>query len=132
VIQNFKIDQTRTFSSLLLLGVEAKTAFGDNYRQETTRDGLPKWVAQLAAEFRAFGRPQWELINVGLVDEKNPGESILPGTPVELLDFEIGVMEKKNREGAVIGVQVWYRAGSLRPIGAVPNHKPRPTADAVH
>ena len=129
VIQNFKIDQTRTFSSVLLLGVEPKTAFGDPYRQETAKDGTPKWVAQLAAEFRAFGRPQRELINVGLVSEKDPGEGLVPGTPVELLDFEIGVMERKNREGQVTGVQVWYRAGSIRPTSAV-GHKPRPAQAA--
>lgn len=125
MIQNFKIDQTRTFSSVLLLGVEAKTAFGESDRQETTRDGMPKWTAQLAAEFRAFGRPQRELINVGLIAEKNPGDGLMPGTPVELLDFEIGVMEKKNRDGQVIGVQVWYRAGSLRAISAM-SGKSRP------
>jgi hypothetical protein len=119
MIQNFKIDQTRTFSSVLLLGVEAKTAFGESDRQETTRDGIPKWTAQLAAEFRAFGRPQRELINVGLIADRNPGDGLMPGTPVELLDFEIGVMEKKNRDGQVIGVQVWYRAGSLRAISAM-------------
>lgn len=119
MIQNFKIDQTRTFSSVLLLGVEAKTAFGESDRQELTREGLPKWTAQLAAEFRAFGRPQRELINVGLIAERNPGDGLMPGTPVELLDFEIGVMEKKNRDGQVIGVQVWYRAGSLRAISAM-------------
>ena len=119
MIQNFKIDQTRTFSSVLLLGVEAKTAFGESDRQELTREGLPKWTAQLAAEFRAFGRPQRELINVGLIADRNPGDGLMPGTPVELLDFEIGVMEKKNRDGQVIGVQVWYRAGSLRAISAM-------------
>jgi hypothetical protein len=119
VIQNFKVDQTRTFSSVLLLGVEPKTAFGDPYRQETAKDGTPKWVAQLAAEFRAFGRPQRELINVGLTSEKDPGEGVMPGTPVELLDFEIGVMERKNREGQVTGVQVWYRASAIRPTAAI-------------
>lgn len=66
MIQNFQIDQARTFGSVLFLGVEPKTAFGDPYRQETAKDGTPKWVAQVAAEFRAFGRPQRELINVGL------------------------------------------------------------------
>lgn len=119
MIQNFKIDQTRTFNSVLLLGVEAKTPFGQSDQQETTKDGVLRWVAQLAAEFRAFGRPQRELINVGLIAVRNPGEGLLPGTPVELLDFEIGVMEKKNRDGELVGVQVWYRAGSLRAISAV-------------
>lgn len=118
MLQNFKVDQARTFVSLLLLGVDAKTAFGDPFRQEVSKDGTPKWTAQIAAEFVAFGRPQRELINVGLVSDKNPGDNLAPGTPVEVSDFEIGVMEKKNRDGQVIGVQVWYRAGSLRAISA--------------
>ncbi len=67
-----------------------------------------------------------------MVSEKNPGESLTPGTPVELLDFEIGVMERKNREGTVVGVQVWYRAGGLRPTSATaPVGRPRPVADAA-
>lgn len=127
MIQNFKVDQVRTFNSVLLLGVEPKTAFGDPHRQETAKDGTPKWVAQLAAEFRAFGRPQRELINVGLTGQKDPGEGLLPGTPVELIDFEIGVMERRTRDGQVTGVQVWYRAGSIRSTGALPTSKPRPS-----
>lgn len=104
MIQNFKVDQTRT----------------------------PKWVAQLAAEFRAFGRPQRELINVGVTSEKDPGEGLLPGTPVELLDFEIGVMERKNRENQVTGVQIWYRAGAIRSTAAVGQApKPRATEGAA-
>ena len=118
MIQNFQIDQARTFSSVLFLGVEPKTAFGDPYRQETAKDGTPKWVGQVAAEFRAFGRPQRELLNVGVTAVKDPGEGLVPGTPVELIDFEIGVMERRNREGQVTGVQVWYRAGSIRPTSA--------------
>ena len=130
--QNFMVDQVRTFNSVLLLGVEPKTAFGDPYRQETTKDGTPKWVGQFAVEFRAFGRAQRELINVGLVSDKNPGEAIAPGTPVELLDFEIGVMERRNREGTVTGVQVWYRAGALRPTSATGHAaKPRPPETAA-
>lgn len=127
MIQNFQVDQTRTFSSVLFLGVEPKTAFGDPYRQETAKDGTPKWVAQVAAEFRAFGRPQRELINVGLTGAKDPGDGVAPGTPVELIDFEIGVMERRNREGQVTGVQVWYREGSIRPTSATGHaSKPRP------
>ncbi len=38
---------------------------------------------------------------------------------MELVDFEIGVMEKTKRdpntgEERVIGVQVWYRCGQIR------------------
>jgi hypothetical protein len=81
VIQNYKIDQTRTFVSLMLLGVSAKPVFGDKSgRQETTKAGVPKWVAQLAAEFRAFGRPRRELINVTIDAESDPGAGLAPGT----------------------------------------------------
>jgi hypothetical protein len=129
VIQNYKIDQARTFGSLMLLGVSPKLVFGDNARQETTKAGVPKWVAQLAAEFRAFGRPVRELINVTIDAEKDPGQGIAPGTFMELIDFEIGVMEKRNRDGQVVGVQVWYRASAMRPTSATSN-KPQPAMAA--
>lgn len=131
MIQNYKIDQTRTFVSLMLLGVAPKLAFGDNERQETSKDGRLKWAAQLAAEFRVFGRPQRELINVTIEADKDPGEGLAPGTLMELIDFEIGVMEKRSRDGSQItGVQVWYRASAMRPISAS-GSKPRPTAEAA-
>ncbi len=120
MIQNFKIDQAATFGSIRLLSVAPKTAFGDQYRQETTKDGVPKWEAQLVAGFRQFGRTQNEIIKVGIAAEGDPGEGIAPASPVELVDFEIGVMEKTKRdpntgEERVIGVQVWYRCGQIRP-----------------
>lgn len=130
MIQNYKIDQAATFASLMLLGVAPKLAFGENGRQETTKAGTPKWVGQLAAEFRAFGRPVRELINVTIDAESDPGEGLAPGTLMELVDFEIGVMEKRNREGQVIGVQVWYRASAMRPTSAT-TPRPRPTPHAV-
>lgn len=128
MIQNFKIDQAQTFASLLLLCCEPKTAFGDQFRQETTKDGLPKWEAQLVAGFRQFGRPQNEIIKVGIASEQNPGDAVAPHTPVELVGFEIGVMEKRNRDEQVIGVQVWYRCQEIRPIAATgSDRKPRST-----
>jgi len=119
VIQNFKIDQAATFDSIRLLSVAPKTAFGDQYRQESTKDGVAKWEAQLVAGFRQFGRTQNEIIKVGIAAEHDPGEGIAPASPVELVDFEIGVMEKTKRdpntgEERVIGVQVWYRCGQIR------------------
>jgi hypothetical protein len=133
VIQNFKIDQAATFASLLLLSCEPKTAFGDQYRQETTKDGTPKWEAQFVAGFRRFGRADNEIIKVGIAAERNPGEAIPPATPVQLVDFEIGVMDKRDREGTVTGAQVWYRCGEIRPTTATPGDgKARgPAAEAV-
>lgn len=46
---------------------------------------------------------------------------------MDLLDFEIGAMERKNRESQLTGVQVWYRAGAIRSTAATgPAVKPRP------
>lgn len=123
MIQNFKIDQAATFDSVRLLSVEPKTAFGDQFRQETTKDGVPKWEAQLVAGFRQFGKVQNEIIKAGIAAEQDPGEGIAPATPVELIDFEIGVMEKSRRDASsgeerVVGVQVWYRCQAIRPIAA--------------
>ena len=132
MIQNFKIDQAATFDSIRLLSVAPKTAFGDQYRQETTKDGVPKWEAQLVAGFRQFGRTQNEIIKVGIAAEHDPGEGIAAASPVELVDFEIGVMEKTKRdsntgEERVIGVQVWYRCGQIRST-AEPGRKQRPVS----
>ena len=136
-MQNFKIDQALTFLSVLLLSCEPKTAFGDQYRQETTKDGTPKWEAQLVAAFQQFGRPQNEIIKVGIASERNPGDGIAVATPVQLVDFEIGVMERKKKDPAtgderVVGVQVWYRCAEIRPLSATGGGKPRPAAEAVN
>lgn len=116
MIQNFAIDQAATFESLLFLSCEPKTAFGDSFRQETTKDGLPKWEAQLVARFRQFGRATNEIIKVGLTSERPPAGDLAPATPVELVGFEIGVMDKKDRNGNVTGAQVWYRCQDLRAL----------------
>lgn len=131
--QSYKIDQARTFERVRYLDCEPKLAFGDPDRQETTKDGQGKYVAQLAAQFRQFGRSVGELLNVGLVGETNPCEGIAPGTPVELIDFEIGVGEKTKRdpdtgERRVIGVQVWYRCSEIRPIAETPADRKQRTA----
>lgn len=113
--QTFVIDQARTFDKVILLSVEEKLAFGTD-KQDTTKDGTPKWEAQVAAGFRAFGRTQNEVLRVGVASTSNPAEAIQPYSPVELLGFQVGVMEKTGRDGQVIGFQVWYRADEIRSI----------------
>lgn len=131
--QSYKIDQARTFERVRYLDCEPKRAFGDPDRQEMTKDGQGKYVAQLAAQFRQFGRSVGEMLSVGLVGETNPCEGIAPGTPVELIDFEIGVGEKTKRdpdtgERRVVGVQVWYRCSEIRPISETPADRKQRTA----
>jgi hypothetical protein len=119
--QTYKIDQAATFAGVILLSVEPKIAFNST-EQERTTDGVPKWEAQLVAGFRQFGRTNNEVLKVGLISHTNPGDGVAPYTPVELVEFELGVMERKNRQGEITGVQVWYRAGELRSTAAI-NHR---------
>ena len=118
MIQNFAIDQAATFESLLFLSCEPKTASatvpaGDHQGRQ------PKWEAQLVARFRQFGRATNEIIKVGLASSASPpGTDLARPTPVELVGFEIGVMDKKDRNGNVTGAQVWYRCQEVRAMAA--------------
>lgn len=127
--QTYKIDQAATFSGVILLSVEPKIAFNST-EQERTTDGVPKWEAQLVAGFRQFGRTNNEVLKVGLTSHANPMDGLAPYTPVELVDFELGVMERKNRTGEITGVQVWYRAGELRSTAAIPSRRLYPAEGA--
>ena len=120
---NFKIDQATTFQGIAFLACQPKTAFRSTV-QETTKDGMPKWEVQVVAMFRtSFGQVQNEVLKVGVASPKDPGQGLMPYTPVQLVDFEVGVMEKTKRnpetgEEKVIGLQVWYRAAEVRSIAA--------------
>jgi hypothetical protein len=123
----------------MFLSCEPRTAFGEQDKQETTKDGVPKWEAQFVAGFRQFGRPQNEIIRVGIAAERNPGEGIGLAAAVQLIDFEIGVMEKTKRDPEtrterIVGVTVWYRAQEIRPTATTgSNGRPRPTpVEAAH
>lgn len=121
---NFKIDQTATFNAVVLLSCEPKIAFGSRDRQETTKDGTPKWEAQVVATTTdQFGKPQNAVLKVGFTGHVNPAGTIQPYTPIQFKDFEVGVMEKTKRnpetgEEKVIGVTVWYRAQEIRSLVA--------------
>lgn len=116
---NFKIDQGATFAGVAFLSSEPKTKFRSDV-QETTKDGTPRWEIQVVAGFRtAFGSMQNEVLKIGVASHKNPGEGLMPYTPIALKDFEVGVMEKTKKnpetgEEKVIGLQVWYRAAEIR------------------
>jgi hypothetical protein len=118
--RTFKIDQAATFDTVIVLSVEPKIAFGST-EQDRTKEGLPKWEAQVVAGFKAFDRTSNEVLKVGLASHANPMESITSYMPVHLIDFEVGVMarERTNKStGATeqVGVQVWYRCSEIRPI----------------
>ncbi len=127
--QTFRIDQAATFDGVILLSVEPKLAFGGT-EQDRTKDGLPKWEAQVVAGFKAFDRTNNEVLKIGLASYTNPMEGLTPYAPVQLIDFEVGVMarERRNKEtGAseMTGVQIWYRCGEIRSTSAT-GHSRRP------
>lgn len=120
---NFKIDQAATFAGVAFLASQPKTAFRSTV-QETTKAGEPRWEVQVVASFKtAFGSMQNEVLKIGVASHTDPGKGLMPYTPIQLSNFEVGVMEKTKKnpdtgEEKVIGLQVWYRAAELRPITA--------------
>ena len=120
--QTFVVDQSATFEAVALLSVEPKKQFGAE-TQDTNKDGVPKWEAQVVAGFKDnFGRVNNEVIKIGITSPKNPGENLSLYTPVQLVNFTVGVIEKtaKDDRAKVIGFTVWYRADALRPLNAGP------------
>lgn len=124
MISNFKIDQTATFAGLVFLSCDPKLGF-QSTEQEKTKDGTPKWELQILGAFRdGFGKTNNEVVKVGIAAHHNPADGIAAFSPVQLVDFEVGVMErtKKDQNGQekVIGVSVWFRASKLRSNAEVP------------
>lgn len=124
---SFKIDQAATFQMVMAMDIAPKLKFGSDSDQECLKDGTPKWVAQVTAGFRTFGAPKFAVLPVTIASHEDPSQGIQPGTPVELVGLEVGVMDKKIRdretkEEKVVGAQVYYRAEGIRPVGAT-SHK---------
>lgn len=116
----FRVDQAATFQAVAFNASAPKMAF-QTQTQETAKDGTPKWEVQVTGMFTdSFGRTSTEVLKVGITSYKDPGEGLMPFTPVQIKDFEVGVMDKVKRlpDGSekVLGSQVWYRASEIRPI----------------
>lgn len=124
MLTNFKIDQGRTFAGLVFLSCQPKFKFGSTTEQEVTKDGRRKWELEvLGAVYTPFGGTENQVLKVGMASSTDPAEGIAPFSPVELGDFEVGVMEKtkKDRETGqekVIGVNVWFRATEIKMAAA--------------
>jgi hypothetical protein len=123
MITNFRIDQAATFAGVAFLSSEPKLRFGSDTDQEAMKDGRPKWTVQVIAGFKdQFGKVANEVLKIGVASHRDPGDGLAVYTPVHLIDFEVGCMEKtkkdQNGQERVIGAQIWYRAGEVRPIAA--------------
>lgn len=126
--QTFVVDQAATFTSVAFLEANPRLQFGSD-RQDTLADGTPKWDVQLIAGFRdQFGKTAHEVIRVGVAAGRNPGDGLSPYTPVQLVNFVVGVMPAEIRKDArgqekVSGGTTWYRADEIRPIAATGGRK---------
>jgi hypothetical protein len=114
----FVVDQAATFNAVVLLSCEPKLAFRSD-TQDRSKDGTSKWEAQVVCGFRdSFGRTSNEVLKVGLASAGHPADGVPPFSPVQLVNFVVGVMEKRSKDGDITGVQTWYRCDELRPIAA--------------
>lgn len=122
----FHVDQAATFRGVMFLSSAAKMVFGDNNKQDTNADGIPKWEVQVVATFDQFGRSENEVLKIGVASYKDPSEALggMP-QPVELVNFRVGIapVEKrvdKNGREKITGGSAWYAADELRPLSAPP------------
>lgn len=120
--QTFFIDQAATFSGVAFLQSAAKTVFGSPDVKDTTQDGRIKWEVQLVAGFKdQFGNPSHEVIKVNVAAATDPGQGLGQYTPVQLVNFVVGVVPPEIRKDSrgqekVVGGSTWYRADEIRPI----------------
>lgn len=129
--QNFKVDQAATFANVILLSSAPKLKFGSDVDQECTKEGVPKWEVQVAAGFHQFGKITNEVLKIGIAAAKDPADGLTPYSPVELVGFEVGVMEKTGKDGQITGAQTWYRAEAIRPTAATGPAKSAKAAEEV-
>lgn len=132
----FHVDQARTFKAVMFMSCAPKTVFGQNDKQDTTKDGTPKWEVQVVASFEQFGKIQNEILKIGINTEKNPGDALqqMP-QPVELVGFRVGVspVEKRtdrNGNERITGGTAWYQADEVRPLTAVPAGRKSASSEA--
>ena len=122
--QTFIVDQAATFQAVAFLSAEPKMMFGKDI-QETNKEGVPRWELQLVGGFRTFGRVENEVMKVSYYGPKNPAELYGMYTPVQLVNFVVGVMadertDKRTGEKTIVGARVWYRCDEIRPLHATP------------
>lgn len=119
--QNFKIDAEATFAGpLMFVQSVPKNEFGTD-KQQTFKDGTPKWEVHLLGMFHGFNGVTPEIVKVGIGQHGDPGQGIPQNSPVQLPGLEVGVMEKTKKlpDGTekVIGVTVWHRAEGMHAVG---------------
>lgn len=119
----YKIDQAATFNTVVFLECMPKVKFGSTTDQECTKDGIPKWDVQVTAAFKQFGKNVFTTLKITVAAEMDPGEGLQPFTPVQVMGLEIGVMDKTNKAGEIVGHSVYHRADGILSTAAYPQSR---------
>lgn len=117
------VDAARTFPGpLVLMACAPKTKYDDNKAQETTRDGVPKWIVTIAAPVTKFGKPSGTTLEVIVASPTDPAEGIAPPSTVELTNLVVNISEPKVRirdgQPGVSGGRPYFMADGLRSLAA--------------
>jgi hypothetical protein len=126
--QTFRVDQAATFQAVAFLSAEPRMVFGEQGRQETTKDGVPRWTVEVVAAFRQFDKITSEVLKVTMASHKNPAEEIGLYTPIQMVGFTVGVTppeERTDKDGRkkVVGGTAWYRCDEIRPLTVAPTSR---------
>ncbi len=101
------VDTARTFSVIILMGVEPKLDFNTK-QQQKTKDGILKWAVSVAAH---------ETMNVTVASPSNPVQDLPPGTPVVLDNLYAGATDPEhNEKGGIRGGKLFWQASAVRPL----------------
>ena len=124
------IDQAQTFAAVIFMGSEPKTRFEGTGQmkddgkekmrvagQDTNSEGIPKWSVQVSLAPRhipgAKMQDKPEMVNISFTTEKDPGDGVHPGLPVELVNLAFHYDKQRN--------MAYYSASEVRPISAAPS-----------
>lgn len=115
----FAIDTEQTFAAALLMSAGPKLKFGEAV-QDVSAAGVAKWTLEVAVTFRTEPgmRPVSEVISVTVTAPSDPAQGVMPGAPVALDGFRVGISPpEKNDRGGIRGGKFWYQASGVRTAG---------------
>lgn len=125
--QTFVVDQAASFDGIAFLKSTPKTVYGQPDVKDTTQDGRIKWEIRLICAFKdQFGGDQHEIIKVNIASHTDPGDGLAQYTPVQLVNFVVGVVPPKmgtDRDGGqkISGGSTWFRADAIQSATAPSN-----------
>jgi hypothetical protein len=121
----YKVDPG-SFTSATLMGTAPKDKFGEPGTQDTSPDGVLRWIAQVAVSHtvRPPRRPFAEVLEVTLTQPASPEKDVQPGPVVlEGLEVFISPPEVNPESGRVRGGKLSWSASAIRSLNG---HRPRP------